>query len=472
MAARLLRDHPHRSVAVLEARGATGGTWDLFRYPGVRSDSDMHTLGYADRPWRGPRAIADGASILAYLRETAAETGVDRRVRLHHRVVAAAWSSADARWTLTVARGDTGDELRLTCSWLAACTGYYRYDAGYAPAFPGREAFRGDVVHPQHWPQDLEVAGRDVVVVGSGATAVTLVPALAARGARVTMLQRSPSWVLALPSDDPLARRLRRALPGPVVRPVVLWKNVLLSRALYRASRRRPQRVAALLQRRAAAQLPPGYDVATHFTPSYDPWDQRLCVVPDGDLFRVVREGRAEVVTDAVERFVTDGIALASGRTLPADVVVTATGLELLALGGLRLVVDGEEVDPARTLAYKGLMLGGVPNLSLTVGYTNASWTLKADLVATYVSRLLRHLDRTGHRSVVPVAPDLPEEDLVPLIDLRSGYVLRGAGRLPRQGPAAPWRLHQDYLRDLRLLRWGPLTDGVRFDAPAPGRAA
>ncbi|MCZ7414755.1 MULTISPECIES: flavin-containing monooxygenase [unclassified Streptomyces] len=467
-ACRLSRDSPGRSFAVLESREAVGGTWDLFRYPGVRSDSDMFTLGYAFRPWRGDRAIAEGAAIRDYIRDTARAFGVDRHIRFGHRVLRADWSSREARWTVTARRLDTGEETRITCSFLAACAGYYRYDAGHTPHFPGADRFRGPVVHPQHWPEDLDWRGRRVVVIGSGATAVTLVPALAESAAHVTMLQRSPSYVAAMSAADPLARLLR-PLPERVRHVAVRWKNVLVSQAGYQLSRRRPRLMKALLRRGVRNWLPDGFDVETHFTPRYEPWDQRLCATPDGDLFRALRRGDASVVTDRVTAFTETGIALASGAHLDADVIVTATGLTLQPIGGIRLGVDGEEVELGRTLAYKGAMLSGVPNFTLTLGYTNASWTLKADLVARYVCRLLDHLEKTGHAAAVPVAPALPPgEKPGPLIDLRSGYVLRGVDALPRQGARAPWRLHQNYLRDLRLLGRSRVDDGhLRFTTAA-----
>jgi monooxygenase len=460
-ACHLQRECPGKTYAILESRDAIGGTWDLFRYPGVRSDSDMFTLGYAFRPWTDAKAIADGPSILEYVRATAREHGVDRQVRFGHRVVRAAWSTPEARWTVEVeARGET---VVLTCGFLFVCSGYYRYDQGYAPAFPGIEDFAGQVVHPQHWPADLDYRDRRVVVIGSGATAVTLVPAMAQTGAHVTMLQRSPSYVLSLPARDPLADRVRRLLPAGVAYSVVRWKNVLTTMMLFQLSRRRPDRVKRFLRERLERQLPQGFDIDTHFTPRYDPWDQRMCFVPDGDLFRALRSGRATVVTGEIERFTERGIALTSGEELEADVVVTATGLNLLAIGGISLTVDGEEVELSKTLAYKGMMLSGVPNFALAIGYTNASWTLKCDLVSQYVCRLLNHMDAHGYQQVVPTRPDGAIET-VPLIDLSSGYVLRGVGLLPRQGPRAPWRLHQNYPLDVRLLKRGPVDDeGVRF---------
>ncbi|WP_088288501.1 NAD(P)/FAD-dependent oxidoreductase [Kineosporia sp. A_224] len=459
-ACRLRTAHPGRSLAVLEAREAIGGTWDLFRYPGVRSDSDMHTLGYAFRPWRGDKALADGDSIREYVVETARAYGVDRLVRFGHRVVSASWSGADARWTVRVL-GPAGEVL-LTCTFLYICSGYYDYGAGYTPDLPGVETFAGTVVHPQAWPAGLDCAGKRVVVLGSGATAVTLVPALAGTAAHVTMLQRSPTWVLSLPGRDPVAGLLRRALPQRAADPAIRWKNILAAQAQYAVSRRRPELMKSLLLKGVRAQLPEGYDVATHFTPRYAPWDERLCFVPDGDLFRAVASGRASVVTDTVDTFVPEGVRTSSGEVLPADVVVTATGLVLLPVGGIALSVDGEPVDVAQTVAYKAMMLTGVPNLAFTVGYTNASWTLKADLVAEYVCRLLTYMDRKGLRRVVPVPP--PTDERLPLLDLRSGYVRRGLDALPKQGPRAPWRVHQNYVRDRVMFRRGRVDDeGVRF---------
>ncbi|MEU1841778.1 flavin-containing monooxygenase [Micromonospora chersina] len=468
---------PGKTYAVLEARGAVGGTWDLFRYPGIRSDSDMFTLGYSFKPWTNPKAIADGDAIRSYVRETAREYGVQEHIRFHHRVLRAEWDSATARWTVHAHRDDTGEEVVLTCGFLFTNSGYYRYDEGYTPEFSGVERYAGRLVHPQHWPEDLDYAGKRVVVIGSGATAVTLVPAMAERAGHVTMLQRSPTYVIALPSRDPLADAARRWLPAKAAYAVTRWKNVALGVANFQLSRRAPGVVKKFLRRAAKGRLPVGYDLDRHFSPRYNPWDQRLCVVPDGDLFDALRAGTASVVTDTIDTFTERGIRLGSGEELPADVVVTATGLNLLALGGMTLTVDGAEVDLASTVAYKGMMLSGVPNFAMTIGYTNASWTLKADLVATYVCRLLRHLDDTGQQIVTPLAPDTT--DLVPIIDLQSGYVLRAVDRLPKQGPAAPWRLHQNYPRDVLLMRHGRLTDsGVRFsragtpatvpDRPAP----
>jgi monooxygenase len=461
---------PGKSYAILEARGASGGTWDLFRYPGIRSDSDMHTLGYRFKPWTEERTIADGPSILEYVRRTARERGIDRKIRFHHRVVRAEWSSEDSRWSVEAERTDTGETVRLTCDFLWTCSGYYRYDEGYTPEFAGGESFAGPVVHPQHWPEDLDYAGKKVVVIGSGATAVTLVPAMAEKAAHVTMLQRSPTYIASLPGRDPIARRLRRHLPPRAVYAIVRWKNVLLQTLTYQLSRRRPELVKKMIRRGVEAALPPGYDVDTHFTPRYDPWDQRMCLVPDGDLFRAISKGTASVVTDRVETFTEGGIRLESGKELEADVIVTATGLNLLFLGGIELSVDGEPVDVASKMTYKGMMLSDVPNSAFTVGYTNASWTLKADLTSEYVCRLLAHMASHGYDSCVP-EPD-PEVAEQPLLSFTSGYVQRSLDRFPKQGSREPWKLRQNYVLDIRTIRRGAIDDGtMRFSRPAPSRS-
>jgi monooxygenase len=466
-ACHLQAECPGKSYAILEAREASGGTWDLFRYPGIRSDSDMYTLGYAFRPWRGAKSIADGPSILGYIRETAREHGVDGHIRFGHRAVRAAWSTADARWTVEAERDDALEPVQLTCGFLFMCTGYYRYDEGYTPAFPGAERFAGRIVHPQHWTGDIDCTGRRVVVVGSGATAVTLVPALAEQAEHVTMLQRSPSYILSLPGVDPIARRVRRALPPKLAYSVVRWKNVALTTLFFQLSRRAPRIAKAMIRKGVEKELPPGYDIDTHFTPRYDPWDQRVCLVPDGDLFAAIRAGRASMVTDRIETFTERGLRLESGRELEADVVVTATGLNLLALGGLRIVVDGEAVELPDKVGYKGMMLSDVPNLAVAMGYTNASWTLKCDLTCAYVCRLLNHMDRHGHRQVTPRIREasLPTQ---PFIDLQAGYVQRSIDLFPRQGIKAPWRLYQNYLRDILLLQYGALEDdALEFSAGA-----
>jgi monooxygenase len=458
---RLQTEHPQRAYAILEAREGLGGTWDLFRFPGIRSDSDMFTLGFPFRPWTEDTAIADGASIRRYLQETAAEFGIDRRMRFGRRVTAASWSSAAQRWEVQVRTREGGTE-RYTCDFLFLCSGYYRYDQGYRPQLPGIDEYRGEVVHPQHWPQDLEYAGKRVVVIGSGATAVTLVPALAEGGAEVTMLQRSPSYVIALPGADPLAQRLSRRLPSRLAHRLVRWKNVLVTSAFYQLSRRAPAVAKRVLRAGLERQLP-GEVIDRDFTPRYQPWDQRLCVVPDGDLFRAIRKGRAAVVTDTIAGFTAGAVRLASGRELPADVVVTATGLQLQVGGGMRIDVDGTEIDTGRTVTYRGCLLSGVPNLALCIGYVNASWTLRADLTARYVCRLLAHMDAHGYGSATPEL-DGPATAR-PLLALNSGYVQRAADVLPKQGGADPWVLRQNYPLDLLATRFGDVTRDMVFTA-------
>ena len=450
---------PGKSLAILESRAAIGGTWDLFRYPGVRSDSDMFTLGYVFKPWLANKSLADGTSIRNYIQETAREHGLTPKIRFNQRVVAADWSLGESRWTVEVERTDTGARDSMTCGFLYGCTGYYRYDEGYTPKFPGLESFQGQVIHPQQWPADLSYAGKRVIVIGSGATAVTLVPAMAAEAAHVTMVQRSPSYILSLPSVDSIARLLRRWLPEKLAYALVRKKNLLFSQFFYRLSRRRPKLVRKLIQRGLVRGLPPDFDIATHFTPRYDPWDQRLCVVPDGDLFKAVHAGKASLVTDGIKSFTAKGILLDSGKELEADIVVTATGLNVLALGGMKLSLNGALVKLSEHVSYKGMMLSGIPNLALVFGYTNASWTLKADLVSGYVCRLLNFMDEKGFRACTPKAPDpsLPTE---PMIDLKSGYVTRAINLLPRQGAKTPWRLNQDYAEDTELLLHGAVDDG------------
>ncbi|GAA4866798.1 NAD(P)/FAD-dependent oxidoreductase [Saccharopolyspora cebuensis] len=467
---------PDRDYAIFEARGAIGGTWDLFRYPGVRSDSDMHTLGYPFRPWTRRESIADGASIREYIRDTAAEHGIDRHIRFHHRVVAAAWSSAHARWTVEVEVGPERRTETHTCSFLYLCSGYYDYDHGHVVDFPGQDRFRGRIVHPQHWPADLSYRGERVVVVGSGATAVTLVPSMAEDAAHVTMLQRSPSYIASRPDVDPLAERLRAHLPDRLAYRLVRGKNILTGTLVYRLCRRWPRRAARVLRDGVAGQLPDSVPLDPHFAPRYDPWDQRLCLVPNGDLFRALRDGRASVVTDGLASFTEHGVRLASGAELAADVVVTATGLEMLAFGGIDLTVDGEAVDPGRQVVYKGVMFSGVPNLAWSLGYTNASWTLRSDLTARYVRRVLDHMRRHGHTTCLPRPRGAgARRSERPILDLSSGYVMRAADRLPKQGARRPWRLHQNYLVELPAMRLSRVDDGSLLfsrTASAPDRSA
>ena len=473
-ACHLERRCPGRSYALLEARDSIGGTWDLFRYPGVRSDSDMHTLGYSFAPWTDDRTIADGPSILRYIKATAEEYGVTQHIRFGHHVAAAAWSSEDARWTVTAER-EGEDPVTLTASFLLFCTGYYRYDAGYDPGFEGRERFPGQVVHPQHWPEDLDYADKKVVVIGSGATAITLVPAMAEAAEHVTMLQRSPSYLVSLPGEDPIASRLRRMLPSMAAYQAVRWKNVSLMTLSYRFCRRYPRLAKKVLRKGVESQVPADLDIDTHFKPRYNPWDQRMCVCPDGDFFRALRHKQATIVTDEIETFTETGIRLRSGQELEADVIVTATGLNLVALGGTEITIDGHDIDLPQRLTYKGLMLDGTPNAALAVGYTNASWTLKCDLTCEYVCRVLNHMAQHGYDTAVPVV-DHDSVTPLPLLDLDSGYILRAVDSFPRQGSEPPWRLRQNYPRDIFTLRVGDVDDGVlrfsRRGEPTPTASA
>ncbi|HEY0459773.1 MAG TPA: NAD(P)/FAD-dependent oxidoreductase [Pyrinomonadaceae bacterium] len=466
-AAHLRMECPEKSFAILEGRAALGGTWDLFRYPGVRSDSDMYTLGYRFRPWSDPKAIADGPAILEYIRLTAEEFGIDERIRYNHRVRQASWSSDAARWTLEAETGSEKKIVTLTCNFLYFCTGYYDYESGYTPEWSGMERFRGRIVHPQKWTDDIDYAGKRVVVIGSGATAVTLVPAMATRAAHVTMLQRSPTYVVSRPAEDKIANRLRALLPARAAYVLTRWKNVLLGMFFYSLARRRPAVMKRLIAKGVKKELGEDFDLK-HFTPTYNPWDQRLCLVPDSNLFQAIREGKASVVTDHIETFTETGLQLKSGEHLDADVIVTATGLVLKLMAGLQLVVDGAPVDMSKTLAYKGMMYSDVPNAASAFGYTNASWTLKCDLTAEYVCRLLKYMDEHGFASCTPRVNDSSIE-AEPVLDFTSGYVQRALDTLPRQGSKTPWRLHQNYVKDLSMLRYGRVDDGtMEFKAGTP----
>jgi monooxygenase len=469
---RLQESCPHKTFAILEARGAIGGTWDLFRFPGIRSDSDMFTLSYPFRPWSGTQAIVGGSSILDYVRQTAREHGIDRRIRFHHRVVAAEWSSADARWAVEVQRGDTGETVHLTCGFLFACTGYYRYDEGYTPEFDGIERFGGEIAHPQFWTEDIDHSGKHVLVIGSGATAVTLIPALAQRAEHVTMLQRSPSYIISLPAADPIAGLLGRVLPRRLAYRLVRWKNIRLALAIYGFSRRRPAAMRRLIRRQLERRLPPGFDIDTHFNPRYQPWDQRMCVVPDNDLFDAIAAGRVSVVTDRVETFTETGVALASGSELQADLIVTATGLKMVPFGGIALSVDGSDVELDEALVYRGMQVSGVPNMAFAFGYTNQSWTLGSDLTCEQVCRLLTHMDRRGYATCTPRNRD-PAITGVPFADLTSGYVLRAIDQFPKQGSKDPWRREQHYARNRRSMRRAPIDDSaLEFSRAAPTAGA
>ncbi len=458
---------PHKTYAILEGRERLGGTWDLFRYPGIRSDSDMYTLGYSFRPWTKPKAIADGPSILAYVRETAEEYGIDRHIRYGRRAVSARWSSRDARWTLDVEDVASGRTLQLTCGFLFVCAGIYEASEGYTPSFAGTERFGGRIIHPQHWPADFDYAGKRIVVIGSGATAVTLIPELAKSAAHVTMLQRSPTYVVSAPEKDPFADWLRERLPPASAYAITRWKNVALTAAVFAYCRRYPAKAKKFLVGLVKRQLGESVDVATHFTPAYDPWDQRMCLAPNGDLFKALRAGRASVVTDHIDTITEKGIRLRSGAELEADLIVTATGLKLKFLGGLALEVDGARIEPAATRVYKGMMCSDVQNLALAIGYTNASWTLKCDLTSEYVCRLLNYMSARGFAQCCPRKDD-PSVTDEPLVPFSSGYVQRSLHLFPHQGSAAPWKLHQNYALDRMILRHAPVADRSLVFSPRP----
>ncbi|MBM4469079.1 FAD-dependent oxidoreductase [Rhodococcus hoagii] len=469
VAARLRREHPERTLAILESRAASGGTWDLFRYPGIRSDSDVQTYGYDFKPWKGRKALAPAADILGYIRETAREYDLDRHIHYHHRVIRADWSRSDARWTVVAQIGDTDETATFTTNWLFCASGYYNYDRGYTPQLPGVERFAGQLVHPQHWPEDLDYVGKQVVVIGSGATAVTLIPAMADATGHVTMLQRSPSYIIPLPAEDALSSVFRRVLGDERGYRLTRKKNIAQNVWIYELCQRFPRQARAVIRWLNKRLLPSGFDVDTHFNPRYDPWDQRLCVVPGGDLFATIRKGKASVVTDRIETFTETGIALESGRHLDADIVVTATGLDLLALGGVELRLDGEPVDITERLAFKGTMLSDIPNFSFAVGYTNAPWTLKVDLVAEFLCRVLTEMDRRG--ADVAVAENREEGmDTRPLLDFAAGYVQRSLDLWPQAGTKDPWNLQMDYYKDVAVLRDTPVDDGTLTFAAAQRR--
>ena len=451
---------PDRTYAILERRDTIGGTWDLFRYPGIRSDSDMYTLGYSFRPWSDPQAIADGPAILRYVHETAAEYGITDKIRFGQHVKRASWSTTEARWTVETKRTDTAEPCRFTCNFLFMCSGYYNYDQGYTPEFAGTDTFQGRIVHPQHWTEDIAYADRRVVVIGSGATAVTLVPEMAKTAAHVTMLQRSPTYIVAMPSEDRLANLLRRFLPNRLVYRLTRWRNVVLGLGFFWFCRRYPERAKAFILGRVRATLGPDYDVEQHFRPHYNPWQQRMCLAPDNDFFAALKTGRASVVTDHIDRFTERGIRLRSGAELEADLIVTATGLNLQLFGGLEVMIDGERTDFSQTLTYKGLMFGNVPNMALVSGYTNTSWTLKCDLTCEYVCRLLNHMRAKGYDQCCP-RPHDPDIELKPLLDFTSGYIQRAIDAFPKQGSKVPWKAYQNYLRDVWSVSYGSIEDGA-----------
>ncbi len=452
------RDHPARSLAILEARADLGGTWDLFRYPGVRSDSDLYTFGYEFKPWTGPKAIADGESIHSYLRDVAAEFGIDRCIRYHHRVISARWSTPDGCWYVDVARLDTGEHITVTCTWLFAAGGYYRYDSGYTPSFPGSDRFAGQIVHPQQWPDDLDYTGKQVVVIGSGATAVTIVPAMARHAAQVTMLQRTPTYILPVPSTDRMAPTLRKWLGDERAHVWLRRRNIAQQRATWLLARNFPQVTRRFIRWTNKRSLPPGYPVDEHFNPPYEPWDQRLCIVPDGDLFKAISQGRARVITDHIRTFTEAGITLESGGHIDADIIITATGLALEPMSGLDMSVDGKQVVPRHTVAYKGFMLSGVPNFAYSVGYINASWTLKVGLLSEHLCRLFSYMDAHHYTVCVPET-DEGMTATRPFLDFGAGYIQRAMESMPRQGDTWPWLTSMGYRDDVRLLRRGRVAE-------------
>jgi monooxygenase len=454
---------PGKSFAILEGRAALGGTWDLFKYPGIRSDSDMYTLGYEFKPWKEAKAIADAPSILNYLHETVEEFGLAEHIRLETRVTSLDWSSQDACWSVTCEVGADKRIETFRAGFLYMGSGYYSYTDPYRPEFAGQSDFKGPVIHPQFWPEDLDYADKKVVIVGSGATAVTLVPAMADSGAgHMTMLQRSPSYIVSRPAEDRIANWLRAVLPAGLAYRIARWKNILAGRLLYTRSQAKPEKTKDYIAKQARAVLGEDYDVATHLTPSYNPWDQRMCLIPDNDMFRVMREGKAEIVTGQIERFTATGIALLDGREIPADIIITATGLKMELLSGVRISVDEQPIRLGDCIGYKGFMYSGIPNVAVAMGYSNASWTLKADLVANYMCRLLNHMDASGLRVAIPDASGVsPIAD--PMMNLSSGYVQRALAGLPKQGDREPFRTHHDYYLDRKNLRHGPLDDHMIF---------
>ncbi|MDX1496338.1 MAG: NAD(P)/FAD-dependent oxidoreductase [Salinisphaeraceae bacterium] len=470
LACHLSRNCPEKSLAILERRADMGGTWDLFKYPGIRSDSDMFTFGYNFKPWINPQTLADGPSIKNYVREAAAEHGVEDKIHFNRKVVSSNWSTTEGRWTVKVQSQDGGKEETWTCNFLLGCTGYYNYDQGYRPEFPGEDDFKGEVIHPQHWPEDLDYKGKKVVVIGSGATAVTLIPAMADDTAHITMLQRSPTYVFSLPAIDPISSGLQKRLPEKLAYKANRTRNINFQRFIYQLSQKQPQLMRRFILKSARKQLGKDVDIR-HFSPRYNPWDQRMCVVPDGDLFNVLRDGKASIVTDHIERFTENGILLKSGKELEADIIVSATGLSVQMMGGSELNVDGRPVDISDRLTYKSVMVEGVPNYAVIFGYINASWTLKVDIAADYICRLINHMDEKGYDKVVPDSQGAEKSEDTVFGALSSGYVQRAANSMPRQGLSGPWRVSQNYVRDVPMLRFAPIEDEhLRFDDAKPAK--
>lgn len=460
---------PNKTYAILERRQAIGGTWDLFRYPGVRSDSDMFTLGYAFKPWKGKKAIASGGSVRDYIREAASENGIDKKIKFGYQGVHASWSTPDARWTIDAKNEATGEVEQFSCNFLWLCSGYYNYDQGYTPDFPGLSKFKGQFIHPQKWPENLDYTNKKVVIIGSGATAVTLLPSMAEKAAHVTMLQRSPTYMVNLPDADPIVDNLRKVLPEKIVYRITRARNISLSMLFYQLCRERPEAMKRFLLKMVKRQVGPNVDMK-HFTPDYNPWDQRLCVVPNGDFFKTIREGKASIATDSIETFTKDGIKLKSGEVLQADIVITATGLDMLPFGGASVSVDGKPFKPNDEVGYKGIMLSNLPNAASVFGYINASWTLKADLVSEYICRVLNHMDKTGMRQCTPRLD--PAVEQVPMVDMSSGYFQRALHKFPKQGSKSPWRFYHNYALDIGYFRLSRVEDGVMsFTNPDPAAA-
>ncbi|MEQ9517985.1 MAG: NAD(P)/FAD-dependent oxidoreductase [Parvibaculum sp.] len=466
----LQKNCPNKSYLILEGRDKIGGTWDLFKYPGIRSDSDMYTLGYSFKPWTKAKAIADAPSILSYLNETAQEHGIDKKIRYGHQVKNASWSSADAKWTVDVELGDDKTPSQFTCNFLFMCAGYYSYKGGYTPDYPGVADYQGRLVHPQKWTDDIDYENKRVVVIGSGATAVTLIPELAKKATHVTMLQRSPTYVVSRPAEDKIANALRRYLPAKLAYGITRWKNVLLGMYFYNLCRTKPDMVKKRLLEEVRKELGPDFDVDKHFNPTYNPWDQRLCLVPDSDMFLALKTGKASVATDHIDTFTADGIRLKSGEELKADLIVSATGLTLEVLGGLKISVDGKPVELSNALTYKGMMYSDIPNLASSFGYTNASWTLKCDLTCEYLCRVINHMDQANVQQATPRLKDQKVE-VEPWLDLTSGYVQRAKDILPKQGTTRPWKLYQNYALDIVMLGYGAVDDGTMEFSKVPAAA-
>jgi len=452
------KQNPDKTFAILEGREAMGGTWDLFQYPGIRSDSDMHTLGFAFSPWKNPKAIADGPSILSYINETAKTYNIEQHIKYQHFVKSAAWSTNDSKWTVQVQLKPSEETVKFTCNFLYMCSGYYRYDEGYTPDFEGRDNFKGDVIHPQLWPQDLDYTGKRVIVIGSGATAVTIVPAMADKVSHITMLQRSPTYIIGFPEKDVISNTLGKFLPQKLNYDITRWKNICLAIVIFQLSKRRPQTVKKLIKKYITYELGSDYDIDTHLTPDYNPWEERMCLAPDADFFKALKGGNADIVTDHIDTFTKKGILLKSGVELEADIIITATGLNMVPLGNVKFTVDDAPLNLAEKMVYKGLMLQDVPNLAFAMGYTNASWTLKADLASAYMSRLLQHMSKNNYKQCTPNNKGVPMSDL-PFFDLKAGYINRSKDIFPKQGVKAPWKMNQNYLADIVSLRYGSLEN-------------